>query len=346
MQVRPVGWQARTNERDVPDDRIDSTEVVRAGPPPRRPVHGRARHRDRERRASVHPDRPRVLAGEPPVGRQRLRAALRRLPSTRRPCRRPVRPATVVRRRNHRLHPRVAGVGVRVGRGLADRGPRAAGARRRADHAGGALDPHHDVRRRQGAERSARCLGRRRRVRRSRRRAARRSPHRRAELGVDLLRQRAGRAPRARARTDPPDGEPRCTREELRRARSGARHRRARRARLRDHAGEQLRLGIDRDDRALHGCARHPRRVRCVGVAHGRAADAVLDLPAADGRGREHRRADHGHRDVRDVPDADALHAAGARLLGDEDRRGLPRGGRARRSSGRRSPRSSSTASA
>ena len=50
----------------------------------RRAVHGRARHRDRERRPSVHPDRPRVLAGEPPVGRERLRALLRRLPPARR----------------------------------------------------------------------------------------------------------------------------------------------------------------------------------------------------------------------------------------------------------------------
>src|SRR5205823_328436 len=33
-------------------------------------------------------------------------------------------------------------------------------------------------------------------------------------------------------------------------------------------------------------------------------------------------------RDVLALPDADALHAAGARLLADEDRRGLPRRGR------------------
>ena len=43
------------------------------------------------------------------------------------------------------------------------------------------------------AEHRARRLGRGRRLRRRGRRAARRHPHRRAELGVDLPRQRAGR---------------------------------------------------------------------------------------------------------------------------------------------------------
>ena len=39
----------------------------------------------------------------------------------------------------------------------------------------------------------------------------------------------------------------------------------------------------------------------------------------------ERGRIDHGHGDVRDVPDAHALHAAGARLLGDGDGHRLPR---------------------
>ena len=53
-------------------------------------------------------------------------------------------------------------------------------------------------------------------------------------------------------------------------------------------------------------------------------ADAVLDLPAADADGREHRHVHHGHGAVLDVPDADALHAAGAPLLAAEDGHRLP----------------------
>ena len=54
------------------------------------------------------------------------------------------------------------------------------------------------------------------------------------------------------------------------------------------------------------------------------SAHAVLDLPSADARRRQRRRADPGHGDVRDVPDAHAVHAAGARLLADAHRRRLP----------------------
>src|SRR6266545_2471592 len=59
--------------------------------------------------------------------------------------------------------------------------------------AGRALDPDDDVRRRQGAERGPRRLGRCRSVRRRRGRPARRRPDRRSQLAVDLLRQRADR---------------------------------------------------------------------------------------------------------------------------------------------------------
>src|SRR2546423_1432154 len=83
---------------------------------------------------------------------------------------------------------------------------------------------------------------------------------------------------------------PRRRCEELRRARPGARHRRPRHAGLRDHAGEQLRLGVARDDRPLRRLARVARGVRRLGVADGRAADAVRDLPAAHRLGRERRR--------------------------------------------------------
>ena len=56
-----------------------------------------------------------------------------------------------------------------------------------------------------------------------------------------------------------------------------------------------------------------------------RPARPVLDLPAADADGRERRRLHHGHGAVLDVPDADALHAAGARVLAARDGLRLPR---------------------
>ena len=50
-----------------------------------RPVHGRARRDRRERRAAVDPARPALLCLQPPVGRQRVHADVRRLPAARRP---------------------------------------------------------------------------------------------------------------------------------------------------------------------------------------------------------------------------------------------------------------------
>ena len=77
---------------------------------------------------------------------------------------------------------------------------RASAGSRRGDHlARRALDPLDDVRRGPRAQHRARRLGRRRRLRRRGRRPARRDPHRRAQLGVDLLRQRPGRRGRVRA---------------------------------------------------------------------------------------------------------------------------------------------------
>ena len=55
-------------------------------------------------------------------------------------------------------------------------------------------------------------------------------------------------------------------------------------ARLRDHAGERVRLGLGRDDRPLRRGGRSPRRVRRLGGPREGAADAVLDLPDPDGR--------------------------------------------------------------
>ena len=157
------------------------------------PVHGRARRRDRERRAAVDPDRPRVLAGEPAVGAERLRARVRRLPPARRTRRRPPRPPARPDRRRGAVHARARCSAGSPGATSADRVPRAPGARRRDRLARSALDHLGHVRRGPRAQHRPRRLGRRRRLRRGRRRAARRRPHRPAQLGVDLLRQRAGR---------------------------------------------------------------------------------------------------------------------------------------------------------
>ena len=76
-----------------------------ARPPQRRAVHGRARHRNRQRRPALDQGRPRVLAGEPAVGDQRLRARVRRLPPARRARRGPARPQARLRRRPRRSSP-------------------------------------------------------------------------------------------------------------------------------------------------------------------------------------------------------------------------------------------------
>ena len=153
-----------------------------------------------------------LLAGEPAVGDQRLRARLRRLPAPRRACRRPPRPPAHVHRRPRRVHVGVAPRGARVERAVADRRPRDAGPRRGDHLPGGAVDPDDDLRRGQGAQHRARRLGRGRRLRRRGRRPARRRLHRPPELGVDLLHQHPGRDHRARARTRAARREPRRSR--------------------------------------------------------------------------------------------------------------------------------------
>ena len=134
----------------------------------------------------------------PPVGHQRLRPRLRRVPAARRPGRRHAGPPPDLPRRDRRVHRRLAARRAGLVRGLADRRPRLPGPRRGDHHAGRAVDPLHDVPRGPRAQHRARRLGRRRRLRCRGRRAARRRPHRRPQLGVDLLRQRPGRRRRLR----------------------------------------------------------------------------------------------------------------------------------------------------
>ena len=230
-----------------------------AGPAGGRPVHGRPRYRDRERGAALDQDRPRVLAAGPAVGDQRVRTLLRRLPAPRRAGGRPARTTPVVPHRPRRLHGGLALRGPRLVGGVAARGALGPGARRGDRHAGGSVDPDDHVQRRARAEHRARRVGRGRRVRRRRRRPARRHPHGPAELGVDLLPQRAGRGGGLRPRAVAPEREPRRKRALVRRARCGARHRRPVLARLRDHAGGQQRLGLGEDAGLLRRIRGAPR---------------------------------------------------------------------------------------
>ena len=148
------------------------------------------------------------------------------------------------------LHRLLAARRPRMVGGVADRLPRAAGARRGSALARGALDPDDDVRGRTRPQPRARHLGRRLRQRRRCGRAARRRAYQLPQLVVDLLHQRAGRRPRVRARAAVGAREPRGRdAPALRRARRRLDHRRADAARLRDDPRGAARLGHHRDDR-------------------------------------------------------------------------------------------------
>ena len=95
---------------------------------------------------------------------------------------------------------RLAALRPRLLRGRADRRARRPGPRRGDHLAGRALDRHDHLRGGRRAQQGARHLGRARRRRRRGRRAARRRPDEVLRLGVDLLRQRAGRRARVPAR--------------------------------------------------------------------------------------------------------------------------------------------------
>ena len=231
--------------------------MVRTRAHPRGAVHDHPRHRDRQRRAAVDSARSRVLAGEPAVGDQRLRARLRRIPPAGRSLRRPPRPAAHLHGRNAHLHARLAALRARVERGVADRVPRAPGSRRGDAHAGRAVDPRRDVRRGSRAQHRAGRLGSRRRRGRRGRRPLRRHPRRLPLVGVDLLRQRPGGRRRADPRADPPLGEPRQARPGLRHSGRRPRHVGSLASRSRHHAGERLGLELGQDDRRLR------RRPRC-----------------------------------------------------------------------------------
>ena len=141
------------------------------------------------------------------------------------------------------------------------------------------------------------------------------------QLVVDLLHQRAGRHPRDVADAVPAQGEQgRSGASPLRLRRRRVDHRRADAPGLRDDAGGPARLGHDRVDRPARDLGRSARRVRRDRDALEGAAAAAADLQAADAVGLERERPADGRGDLRPVLPADALHAAGPALLGDQDR--------------------------
>ena len=84
--------------------------------------------------------------GAPAVGRERVRAHVRRPAAARRPCRRPAREAPRSRRRRRRCsRSRRCSTGLAPSGDGAGDGPGAAGARSGHDDAGGAVDPDDDV---------------------------------------------------------------------------------------------------------------------------------------------------------------------------------------------------------
>ena len=113
-------------------------------------------------------------------------------------------------------------------------------------------------------------------------------------------------------------------------------------ARLRDHGGERASAG-----RPGRRSRSSPARSACSARSRpGSDADRAPLVPFSIFRirtlaGSNVGRLPHGDDAVLDVPAAHALHAAGARLLGAEDRRRVPRRAPAPRSSGQTSPRSS-----
>src|SRR5436190_22980929 len=82
-QVKPARLQVSPTEAKGlnPHGGYRATQMAGTGALERGPVHGRPGHRDRERRVALDQERPRVLRAEPPVGDQRLRPLLRRLPA-------------------------------------------------------------------------------------------------------------------------------------------------------------------------------------------------------------------------------------------------------------------------
>ena len=304
-----------------------------------RAVDGGPRRDGRQRRAAVDPARPQAQPGEPPVGRQRLHADLRRLPAARRPTFRPVRPAAAVLHRRDPVQRRVADRRARELLRDADRRARPAGYRRGAGLAGDAGDRQHDLPRRgrpaQGAEPVGGALGRRR----GGRTAARRGPDAGLLVAVDLLRQRADRRRRGGARAALRAGRARRGRAAWsRHPRRVHHHRRARAADLRDRQDAELRLGLGQHAgprRRRAGVDRRVRRHRGSGAG---AARSARHLPHAGAGRRRRRDVLPRSRAVRELLLRHALPSGDPALHADRDRLRVPARGRADRRGRRDQP--------
>ena len=142
------------------DPRRGKQEVVDARGGVVRAVHDHARQHRRERGAARDPARPRHRRRRARMGRDRLRAQLRRPDAHRRQARRHARTPPHLPLRPRRLHALLAALRARRERRAADRRPRAPGRRRGLHDARHPLDHHRNVPA-QGARRGARHLGRR-----------------------------------------------------------------------------------------------------------------------------------------------------------------------------------------
>ena len=283
----------------------------------------RARPEHRERRAALHPYRPRLLAGLAGLGGERLPAHLRRLPAPVRPARRPARQPPGLPRRRGLLHDRLRRVRPGAQRVVPRRRPRGPGSGR-----------SHRLRRRPRADHGAVQLTRRpgqgdgrlrlRDVRRRRRRRpGRRRADRPAQLALDLPRERPRRRRRRRRRPCDAAGRRRGARlDQARRPRRRAGHLGADARGLRRRRRQRGRLDLDPHPDPAGVGGRPLRRLRRPRDQGGRAAGAAAPVQAAQRVGLAGGRRPLGRRDVRLVLPGRALPPAGAGL---QRPRGRPR---------------------
>ncbi len=158
-----------------------------------RPVHGRARHLDRECGTPVDPARSPVQCIRTAVGGQCLHADLRRVPAPWWPGGRPLRSAPDLPDRTGRLHRGQPLWRTGPEPDVADRRPHPAGPGCRDPGTGHPHHPDRHVRRGSGTGPCAGCMECRGVGGRIRGSAARRDPHRRTELALDPVRERTGR---------------------------------------------------------------------------------------------------------------------------------------------------------
>ncbi len=174
-------------------------------------VHDRHGSHDRQHRAAHDRTKAALLANQPDVGGDRLRADLRRLSAARRMGGRPTRAPPRDHRRPCRVHRSFTRSLAGRQRGGPDRDARRPGSRRGDVPPRRPVDNSEHVHRRRRAQQSARHLGSTRGPGRDRRARVRRHPDPVRRMAVHLLAERPGRHGRAGAcpaggARDPPRG--------------------------------------------------------------------------------------------------------------------------------------------